>query len=163
VLQVQCVVELHCTVYCSVLRVLQVQGVVELQHVMEESQLEVESAGKKLLKRDDQLRKLQTRLTESEAERAREHKELLAAEDELKRLQEQFDSQRPGSSSVMGTSLLPPGVGDGGRVTPLDAVVQRLDLDSQSRELPFKSCAAFSYLGQVQSLNVALKFGQLYE
>ncbi|KAI0213937.1 Kinesin-like protein KIF20A [Lamellibrachia satsuma] len=75
------------------------EGMAELQQVVEESQLEVESAGKRLLKRDDQLRKLQTSLTESEAETAAVQKKLLIVEDQLKRLREELDAQQQDCSA----------------------------------------------------------------
>ena len=77
----------------------------ELQQVVEESQLEVESAGKRLLKRDDQLRKLQTSLAESEAETAAVQKTLLTVEDQLKRLREELDAQQQGGSPGLGTFI----------------------------------------------------------
>ena len=68
----------------------------ELQQVVQESQLELESAGKRLIERDGQLLTLQTRVGESEAERAAMQNALLAAENQLKQLQAEISSQKLG-------------------------------------------------------------------
>ena len=68
----------------------------ELQQVVQESQLELESAGTKLVERDEQLRALQSRVGESEAETAAARAAILATENQLTQLRDQITSQQQG-------------------------------------------------------------------